>query len=239
VPGALSNQPTAPATAPLTGGGATNPNATAAAAGGAAGGAGARRESLTNYEVDKTVRHVTTPTGVLKRLSAAIVVNHKKLPPAKPGGVATSMPLSADEVTQINALVKEAIGFSKDRGDSINVVNAAFTPPTIEKLPDVPIWKEPETIQTAKEFARYGGIALIVLLVFFGVLRPLMRQIAGPPRSAEAEAAEEETPVTMDANGQPVALPAPPGNLDKARALAKQDPRIVANVVRNWVNRDE
>ena len=236
VPGALTNQPTAPATAPLTGGGATNPNATAGAGGGA-GAAGTRRESVINYEVDKTVRHTTTPTGTLKRLSAAIVVNHKKPAAAKPGAKEASIPLSAEEITQINALVKEAIGFSKDRGDSINVVNAAFTAPTIEKLPDVPIWKQPDNISMVKELARYGGMALIVMLVFFGVLRPLMRQIASAPRSAPAQ--DEEAPQQFDSEGKPAALPAPPGTLEKARALAKQDPRIVANVVRNWVNRDE
>jgi flagellar M-ring protein FliF len=235
VPGALTNQPAAPATASLTGGGATNP--TGAAASTTANGANpARRESVTNYEVDKTVRRVTTPTGTLKRLSAAVVVNNKKVPPAKPGGNPTSVPLSAEEITQVNNLVREAIGFSKDRGDSINVVNAAFTPPTIEVLPDVPMWKQPEAIDTAKDAGRYLVLAGVAAFLVLGVLRPLMRQLLTPPPAAEER---EEPAQTLDAAGNTVPQLTAPGSLDRARAMAKQDPRIVANVVRNWVNKDE
>lgn len=236
VPGALTNQPAAAATAPLTGGGATNPTAaTGAATGNSAN--PTRRESVTNYEVDKTVRRVTTPTGVLKRLSAAVVVNNKKVPPAKPGGTPTSVPLSAEEVTQVNNLVREAIGFSKDRGDSINVVNAAFTPPTVEMVPEVPMWKQPEAIDTAKDVGRYLVLAGVAAFLVFGVLRPLMRQLVPPPPApgSEEEQAQDEMQHATNATAQ-LALP---GSLDRARAMARQDPRIVANVVRNWVNKNE
>jgi flagellar M-ring protein FliF len=238
VPGALTNQPTPPASATVNNG-TTNPNAAAGAGAAAAGNNNAsRRESITNYEVDKTVRHTSTPTGQLKRLSAAVVVNNKSVPPAKPGGNPTSAPLSADEVTQINNLVKEAIGFSKDRGDSINVVNAPFTPPTVEKLPEVPLWKQPDNVAIAKDFGRYALFALLLLFVVFGVFKPIMRQLAPPPAAKEEgedQSGEDELTEPQAAK----ALPAPPGTLEKARALAKQDPRIVANVVRNWVNKDE
>jgi flagellar M-ring protein FliF len=233
VPGALSNQPTPAATAPITGSGATNPPAGAGASAGTL--KDGRRESVTNYEVDKTVRHTTIPTGVLKRLSAAVVVNNKRLPAGRPGAVPGSAPLAPEELAQINALVKEAIGFSKERGDSINVVNAAFTAPIVEKLPETPMWKDPGNIELAKDAARYGGFALAVLLVYFGVLRPLMRQVVGA--SAATDAADADT---LPAGDAPQLLAAPATeSLDRARALAKQDPRIVANVVRNWVNRDE
>ncbi|HEY4372987.1 MAG TPA: flagellar basal-body MS-ring/collar protein FliF [Burkholderiales bacterium] len=241
VPGALSNQPTPNATATLNNG-TTNPGAAGAAGAAASANSATRKESVTNYEVDKTVRRTTTPTGALKRLSAAVVINNKKVPPAKPGGNPTNVPLSADEVTQANNLVKEAIGFSKDRGDSINVVNAAFTAPTIEVLPDVPIWKQPEAVGTAKEFGRYLVLAGIAAFMLFGVFRPIMRQLV-PPKAEESEDDEAGTE-GQNADGS-LALPAPgaqlalPGALDRARDLAKKDPRIVANVVRNWVNKDE
>jgi flagellar M-ring protein FliF len=254
VPGALTNQPANPASADLNKG-TTNP-AGAAAAGGAGSATQGRRESVTNYEVDKTVRRVSTPTGALKRLSAAVVVNNKKVPPVKPGAKETSIPLTPEELTQINNLVKEAIGFSKERNDSINVVNALFTPPTVEKLPEVPLWKDPENLAMAKELGRYGLLLLAILVVAFGVVRPIMRQLA-PPKAEEEEDEEEEDGATgkkalrgpdgelllagegeEGEDGAPKALPAPDA-LDRARAIAKQDPRIVANVVRNWVNKDE
>jgi flagellar M-ring protein FliF len=168
-----------------------------------------------------------------------VVVNNKKVAPAKPGGVATSAPLSADELTQINALVKEAIGFSKDRGDSINVVNAAFTPPTVEVLPEVPLWKQADNIDTAKEVGRYLLVVAIALFVVFKVLKPLMRQVT---TYGEAKARDEEDQAALDSDGQPtnaLAVPQLSHSLEKARAIAKDDPRIVANVIRDWVSRDE
>jgi flagellar M-ring protein FliF len=235
VPGALSNQPAGAATASPNAG-TTNPTggATAAPATGAA--AGGRRDSVTNYEVDKTVRHITTQTGALKRLSVAVVVNNKKLPPAKPGATPGNAPLSAAEVAQVNALVKDAIGFSKERGDSINVVNAAFTPATEEAVPDTPVWKDPDNIDMLREIGRYGGAALVVFLVYFRVLKPLMRQV-----TAVREIPGTEGVDSLPDGAQPTrSLPSPSnGSIEKARAIAKQDPRAVANVVRNWVNSDE
>jgi len=155
--------------------------------------------------------------------------------------VATSAPLAADEITQINALVKEAIGFSKDRGDSINVVNAAFTPPTIEVLPEVPIWKQADNIETAKEIGRYLLVVAIALFVVFKVLKPLMRQVTSYAVDKDKDK-EAEDQLVLDADGKAtnaLAVPQLSQSLDKARAIAKDDPRIVANVIRDWVARDE
>ncbi|MDP2108881.1 MAG: flagellar basal-body MS-ring/collar protein FliF, partial [Rhodocyclaceae bacterium] len=136
IPGALSNQPPVPATAPL-----TNPQV-----GGAAGvGAGGLNNNYTrnatiNYEVDKTVRHTRGATGMVKRLSVAVVVNHKKGPENdnKPG-----KPPSAEELKRINDLVREAVGFSQMRGDSIYVAAESFVPPEPEVVPESPLWQDP------------------------------------------------------------------------------------------------
>ena len=229
VPGALSNTPPAPASAPITGGAPTNPAAGASAAG---GGSQSRRESVTNFEADKTVRHVKGATGTVKRLSAAVVVNNRKaIIDAKGPKVAVpGLPLKAEEIAQITALVKEAIGFSIERKDSINVVNAAFTPREIEVLPEVPLWKQQDNVALAKDIGKQLLVAAVVLYLLLGVLRPLLKQILAhrppPPPSAD--------PAALDADGLPVA--ALPNPLDAARARARQDPKAVASVVRNWVN---
>ena len=231
VPGALSNQPPAAATAPLQGGAATNPGGTAA---GTAGG-GTKRDAITNYEVDKTVRHVRTSMGGVRRLSAAVVVNHRK---TVAGGKTQMNALTADEVTQINALVKEAIGFQKERGDSINVVNAPFTITTPEILPEVPFWKQPDNLAAGKEIGKQALLALLVLYLMVGVIRPAVQRLSAPPAVADAP--------NPDGPGSAVALPngtsangANANSLDNARLLARQDPRIVANVVKNWVAANE
>src|SRR5580765_4957849 len=120
VPGAASNQPPIAATAPLTG--ASQPLQAAPLAGGT--GSGGRREAVTNYEVDKTVRVTRNASGTVKRVNAAVVVNNGQTIDAK--GKKTAVPLTSDELEKLTALVKESIGFKQERGDSVKVINAPF-----------------------------------------------------------------------------------------------------------------
>ncbi|MGE5027465.1 MAG: flagellar basal-body MS-ring/collar protein FliF, partial [Betaproteobacteria bacterium] len=142
VPGALSNQPPGTASAPV-----TAPTAPAAVPSPASGG-GSHKESTVNYELDKTIRHVKMPVGSVKRLSVAVVVNHKKV--VGKDGKVSAKPMTAAEMAQISNLVKEAMGYRQDRGDTLNVVNASFSV-AAEEIPETPLWKDPATISLAKE----------------------------------------------------------------------------------------
>jgi len=144
VPGALTNQPSPPATAPI-----NAPGQNAVAPAGAAPATNTRKDATVNYEVDKTIQYVQQGSGGLKRLSVAVVVNYKKTT-GRDGKVAMK-PLTEGEKTQITNLVKEAMGFNQTRGDTLNVVNSAFASPEQETIPETPLWKEPGTIQTAKD----------------------------------------------------------------------------------------
>ena len=106
VPGALTNQPPVPATAPI-----TNP-----AVAGAAGANGqlplnSTRNATTNYELDKTVAHVRRALGQVKRLSVAVVVNHRTSTQAN--GRTETTPLTDQEIERITNLVKEAVGYAR------------------------------------------------------------------------------------------------------------------------------
>ncbi|GAA4015142.1 flagellar basal-body MS-ring/collar protein FliF [Actimicrobium antarcticum] len=243
VPGALSNQPAAPATAPI-----TAPAAGATPAPGTAANP-TQKETTTNFEVDKTVRYVQQPMGGVKRISVAVVVNYKQV--TDKAGKVTSTPLSEAERTQISDLVKEAMGFNKDRGDTLNVVNSVFAGVTKEVFPEEPIWKKPESIQLAKELGKYlvGGIALLYL--FFGVLRPMLKKFNAPPAPKikavvdDDDSANDEMDDTGAMQMNQAQQPAQPAeasyqqNLDMAKQMAKDDPKVVANVVKNWVNGNE
>ena len=230
IPGAASNQPPVGATAPITG--AAQP--LQAAQGGGAGASNGRRDATTNYEVDKTVRVTRNATGNVKRLNAAVVVNNRSVTDAK--GKTTSVPLTSDEIEKLNVLVRESIGFNKDRGDSVKVINAPFKVEPITTV-DVPLWKQPETIDMLRSLAVPLGLALVAMLVFFGVLRPALK-VALAPKPAPAPGAAL-TAVVDDRNELP-ALPAPKSieYLAGARALAKDNPAAVAGIVRGWVNGD-
>ena len=235
VPGALSNQPPAPATAPIT---AAPPNSTAPAAGGSVG--STRKDSTINYEVDKTIRYVQQPMGGLKRLSVAVVVNYKRT--TDKSGKVGMRPLTAAEKAQITDLVKEAMGYNQQRGDTLNVVNSPFAGVEQEVVPELPLWKQPDTIQFAKDLGKYLLAALVLLYLFFRVLKPMLRKLTDntnvaalpPPGGADDV-------VHLSASGELVevtnnGIHGYQQNLDLAKQLAKQDPKGVASVVKTWVS---
>ena len=235
VPGALSNQPPAPATAPITGG-APAPGTPAAKA---AADANAHREATTNYEVDKTIRYVQQPMGGVKRISVAVVVNYKR--DVDKAGKVTKRALSEAEKTQITDLVKEAMGFNKERGDTLNIANSPFAGAEPQPVVELPIWKNPEHLQTGKDIGKYLLGAAVILYLFFAFLKPMLKKLmAGPPKPVLIEDEDDDTVVALTKSSEPMGEK-PRGyaeNLDAAKTLAKQDPKVVANVVKEWVGNE-
>lgn len=245
VPGALSNQPPQPASAPI-----NAPN-------GASGAAASipisdRKDATTNYELDKTVRHYQKSMGNIKRLSVAVVVNYLRVVDAK--GHVTMQPLTADKLTQVNQLVKDAMGFDAQRGDSVNVVNSAFTS-EVDPTADVPWWRTPDMIALAKQIATYVGIGAVALFLYFVMVKPALRRAFPPPAPPAAALPSPDEPVLLDGiptaerNGVALDDEGDPElmsfesekhkferNLEYARNIARQDPKIVATVVKNWVS---
>jgi flagellar M-ring protein FliF len=236
VPGALTNQPAAAPTAPI---GSNTSQPAGAAASSSGGPTDSHKESIVNYEVDKTTRVLRGATGMVKRLSAAVVVNSRTS--KDPDGNVTTTPLSEQEVAQINALVREAMGFSKDRGDSLNVSNVPFSMPEKMEAVDIPMWKDPSMLSTAAEFGKWAALVLAALIVVRGFIKPALETMKGPTPSPQAESASTprlSTTVGPDA-AEIAALPSPgAASIDQARELARSDPRAVANVVKNWVAKE-
>src|SRR5215472_7000029 len=263
VPGALSNQPppagvaTAPpaqsaaATGQANAAGGAKPapgaaGATANAAPGAAGAAGAlsipsadstSKETTRNYEIDRTLAYTRQPAGKLKRLTVAVLIDdaHSVDKDGKPHAVA----LSQEQLDHVTALVKDAVGFDEARGDVVNVVNSSFTeePATPESGGDLEkpaLWEKPLFFEGLKLFL--GAVMLIVLVLT--VLRPLMRSLLASLRTPRltAEAAGAAT-LPGPAPGPGAAL-AHEQQLAQARSLVSQDPKRVAQVVRDWVDQD-
>jgi len=234
IPGALSNQPPVPATAPLSGA-----SAPLQAANSAATGASTRRDNVVNYEIDKTVRVTRNATGIVKRLNAAVVVNHRVITDAK--GKTTSTPLSNDEVEKLTALVRESIGFNKERGDSIKLINAPFRTEALPKAADaLPLWQQLWLIDLVRAAAVPAALVLVALLVVGGVIKPALKAAAGPTMGRQLDAMVADSP-HLAAPAVPLALGAPPGDkhVSDARELAKQNPAAVAHIVRDWVNKND
>ena len=235
VPGAASNQPPVPATAPITGAAAP----LQAAQGGATGGNG-RRESETRYEVDRTVRVTRGASGIVKRLDAAVVVNHRTVTDAK--GKKTTTPLSPQELEQLTALVRQAIGFNATRGDSVQVVNAPFHTEPDVPVAELPLWQQPWLQDLLRSAAAPTALALLGLFVLLGLVRPTLRTVLtplpAPALGGQLDAVVEDTEALPSPDGSPPALesPAVAAKLEAARNLARSNPAAVADIVRGWVN---
>ena len=228
VPGAASNQPPVAATAPLTG--ASQPLQAAPLAGGNANG---RREAVTNYEVDKTVRVTRNATGTVRRLNAAVVVNNRSVTDAK--GKTTAVPLTTDELDKLTALVRESIGYQDKRGDSVKVVNAPFKVDKVTTV-ETPWWKQADTLEVARAAIVPAALAVVGLVVFFGLVRPGVRTLLTPaplPPGARLAAVEDEQPELPPVPVLPP--PRPNEHLEQAKLMAKQNPAAVAGILREWV----
>ena len=179
--------------------------------------------------------------GQVKRLSVAVVVNNRTIPGTD--GTPTSVPLTDDEISRITNLVREAVGYNADRGDSINVANSAFAQDGVE--PALPLWKDPEMVELGKEGLNWLLVLVALLLAYFGVIRPLLRTVLPPPAKAETgagaageEALEEgEEGVRVTLSGE--AEESFEQRLERIRQLARDDPKTMANLMKNWMGLNE
>lgn len=235
VPGATSNQPPQTAGAPINGAAPTlqaangqNTNTLTIP--------GSKRESVTNFEVDKTVRVTRNSTGSIKRMTAAVVVNYLPGTPLEPGAAVLPQAMSEAQQAQMLALVRETIGFSAERGDSVNLMNTPFQQ-ELRLASDLPVWQQPETLALVKTILWPLGLVLAALILMFGVVRPMLKA------RKKKELAQLDLLEAEELERPALAAPTKPGEptvealrLEQARALAKQNPIAVANIVKTWVN---
>ncbi|MBA4243174.1 MAG: flagellar basal body M-ring protein FliF [Pseudomonas sp.] len=270
VPGALSNQPPGAAAAPEQAGGA------AGAAGPVAPGqplvdangqqitdpitgqpmlapypADKREQSTRNFELDRSISYTKQQQGRLRRLSVAVVVDDQvRVDPAT--GEATRVPWSADDLARFTRLVQDSVGFDASRGDSVSVINTAFTASLGEEIPDIPFYTQPWFWDIVKQVL---GVLFILVLVF-GVLRPVLNNITGGGKGKGlAEAGDVELGEMAGLDGelsedrvslggpQSILLPSPSegydAQLNAIKSLVAEDPGRVAQVVKEWINADE
>lgn len=253
VPGALSNQPPSLVAQPT----AAKPEAGKAAAttGTAATSttnSGDSSSSATrNYELDRTISHVSDPAGRLARLTVAVVLDDKLVNPTAPAGSSSTatenkaVPFSAQELQRLTELTKNAVGFDAARGDSVSVVNQAFHHGAVpDALPETPLWERPGAMDLIKQ----GLGVLIALLVAFGLLRPLLKGLArGDTASRALPTPMPKISVRVDdepAANEPARLAgavptlAYEQRIGQARRMVGENSKQVAQVVKNWVSED-
>ncbi|MDF2624022.1 flagellar basal-body MS-ring/collar protein FliF [Kosakonia sp. CFBP8986] len=249
VPGALSNQPPAPVSTPIEDPAAQQANRQGGANGNNAAPAAAPAPTLTpynkqsdettNYEVDKTLTHIKRNTGVLERLSVAVVVNYKQGKDGKP------VALNKAQLDQINALVKEVMGFSDKRGDTLNVVNTIFTDQ--EEEAPVPLWKQPEFIKLMLSGARYLFVALIAWILWRKAVQPfwirhqemLIQRLEMEKEVRQAELDEQVRKRQSAETAKAQQRVETEQQAQHLREMADQEPQVIALVIRQWLNKEQ
>ncbi|WP_045727432.1 flagellar basal-body MS-ring/collar protein FliF [Xanthomonas sp. GPE 39] len=252
VPGATSNSPGTGAQAQPAAAAAGTPAAAAAANQQAANPTESSKSATRNYELDRTLQHTRQPAGRIKRVSVAVLVDN--VPRPGPKGKMVEQALSAAELTRIEGLVKQAVGFNAERGDTVSVMNAPFVHEAPEATDKPSWWQDPRVMNGLRLLVG----AAVVLALLFGVLRPALRQIAGPapeaggkdkatPQDAKLSMLEDGNNPLLQSLGEDTASIAGGANpaialpdayeerLRLAREAVKQDSKRVAQVVKGWV----
>jgi flagellar M-ring protein FliF len=261
VPGALSNQPAPAGTAPQTTTAAGSTPSSAANSATDTAPSSSTKNATRNFEVDKTITHTRLATGLLRRLSVAVVVDDQRIVQAD--GKTNAQAYKPEDIARFSDLVKQAVGFDNARGDQVTVTNVTFKAPEApEALPGIPLWEQGWFLGLMKQLAAI----LAVLFLVFGVLRPTMRNLSGQNEAKKAAALAEEQAkaaatgdLVYNQDGIPVAtlgsqqqaqaalpnhledllLIDVPHNYEKRleylQKIVDKDPQLVAQVIKKWV----
>ncbi len=253
VPGALSNQPPGPSAVPEVAN-----NAAGAAGGEATAVPGTSRKQATrNFELDRSISYTKHQSGRIDRITVAVVVDDLQSRNAESGETVRT-PWSENELQRLRILVQDAVGYAATRGDSVNVINSPFVPETPFVEEDVPIWMQPWVWDIAKQ----AGSVLFILLMVFGILRPILKNLASTEPltaaltkkgSSAADVAAEleglgdgdlaEDRVTFGGRGADSLLPTPNESfeyqLNAVRSMIAEDPARVAQAVKQWIGNNE
>ncbi len=251
VPGALSNQPPPAGVAPeiaVGEGGQTSASTPSSLS----------KSATRNFELDKTITHSRLASGVLRRLSVAVVVDDKRV--LLGDGSLSTQAYAEEDINQLRELVMQAVGFNNGRGDQVTVTNVAFRiPDAMEALPEIPLWEQDWVITAAKQLVA----VLAVLFLIFGVLRPTMRGLVSRDEEvkalmeAHAQADASGGTVRLDEDGKPIAVPAEEGGadispgaedlllleapqsyekrLEYVQKLIDEDPQLVSQMMTGWL----
>jgi flagellar M-ring protein FliF len=185
-----------------------------------------KKSETLNYEISKQTSHIISSTGDIKRQSAVVLVDG--IYAAQKGSQEKKYtPRTAEEMSQFEDMVKKAVGYKADRGDEIRVVNMPFDTTLQEEF------SEPrrEIIPSAMRLAKYLVPILALVLVFFFVVKPLMKVLTGSPLIQRSEMSLTKTLTegekTMEIAGKP--------NIDNLIEWTKKNPKEATSLIKGWI----
>ena len=238
IPGALTNQPPRAGLAPEEGYNAENdPNLKSS-----------KEKRTKNYELDRTVSHIKKSVGNIQKLSVAVVIDDKISIDEE--GNRVKNPISEEDMDRYRRLISDTVGLDPRRGDTLSIVNASFIEEQ-EVFQEAEIWEQPWFWTLVKQIL--AGLA--VLIIIFGVIRPLLRDLAKKEEfileypedvleednlensdeiskalekmNAEVEVVGEES---TEESEEDLAL------IEKVKALVSNDPKLASYIIKQWMS---
>jgi flagellar M-ring protein FliF len=198
-----------------------------------------RQNEIRNYEISKVNRQIKNPVGSVKRISVAVIVDGTYKETAGSKGTKTKQYVARppEEMKNLEAIIKRAIGYNEKRGDQVELINMPFSWSIQEedlKPEKGVIWKE-----YVVDFYKPVVSLLLALLFIFFVVRPLLQrrpllpQEKGVPLLAQGEqSAVAEAPQVTGAKR-------PPEIKGQILQLVQQDPSRTAGIVKTWLREKE
>ncbi len=240
IPGALTNQPPRAGLAPEEGytGANKDPNLKSSS-----------EKKTVNYEIDRTISHIKTSVGNIVRLSVAVVLDDKTI--LNEEGTLVRTPLTDDELLRFRRLISDTVALDETRGDTLSVVNASFVTAPEEVFDTTPLWQEAWFLDLVKQIL--AGLA--VLIIIFGVIRPMLRDLSKKEEtyleypeevedeeelgnSEEISKALEEMNKEVEQTADEIGAASEEEHLllERVRVMAAENPKVAAHVIKQWLS---
>ena len=186
-------------------------------------------KSLTNYEIDKTVQHIVAEVGNVKRLTISVAVDGR-YQKGKDGKKAYTA-RSAEEITNLEDMVKNAVGYDLARGDQISIANVQFDNEFIrneqESLEQEDLW---EKILTVAKYVLVFAVAVMIILLLRSMAKTLAEAMNPPVPRVDLGYEEEDVAVEV-----PAEIRRSNELLERVEMMTREEPVNVANIIRQWL----
>jgi flagellar M-ring protein FliF len=204
-------------------------------------------ESVTNYEISKSVTTTVREPGTIRKVAVAVAIDGVSAPAGKDGKPGAYTPRTAQEIAQIEELVKTAVGFDAARGDQVKVTNIKFPQPEDQGLEKQGLLAGFDKNDIMR-FAELGILGIVALLVLLFAVRPFIKNLSTPAPGPMALAGPGGAPVTrlvtlsdgtqqqvvIDQSGEPIAIAGPAGasDIDSRIDIAKIEGQVKASSIK-------
>jgi len=200
-------------------------------------------ESVTNYEISKSVKTTVQEPGTIKKVAVAVAIDGITAPPGKDGKPGAYTPRSAQEIQQIEDLVKTAVGFDAARGDQVKVTNIKFPQPEDQGLEKQGLLSGFDKNDIMR-FAELGVLGVVALLILLFAVRPFIKNLSEPNVVAALPSPGQpmtrlvtlsdgtQQQVVVDESGEPLAIAGPVSDIDQRIDIAKIEGQVKASSIK-------